>query len=261
METLQSLNWIEGAAFFLIMVRVSAILWNIPYLEQDIIGPRVKVGAAFFIAVFAFPVARKAIAVDLGDPYILTAAIAMEILLGLGIAYIIRCFTMAVQMGADAAGIQMGLGAAQMFDPQTQSMSNDFAVLFTRLVTMLFLIMNIDHYLIQALYFSFESIPVGAVAMNQPVLFWLIGLSTSIPAVAFQMVAPIIVVILLIHVAFGIVAKSVPNINIYFLSSIVTIFIGMGVFLFSLPHVASGVEQEFFKINQEILKLIRAVKG
>lgn len=256
---LQSIRYEEIIVVGLLMIRSFAILFPIPYLSSDLVGTSIKAGLAFFLAICLYPVVRSGMTIDLANNMTLITAVIMEFLLGMMLAFIVKILFAAIEFGADAAGIQMGLGAAQAFDPTIGSMTTDFSSLLVRVSILLFLVLNFDHYFIQALYFSLKTIPIGSFTVHQPVFYWIVSLSFVIPTLAFQIVAPIIVVILLIHVAFGLVSKSVPSINIFFISTIVTIFIGLGVYMFSLPYFAGVVEKEFFKMNEEIFYLIKTL--
>jgi len=153
----------------------------------------------------------------------------------------------------------MALSAAQAFDPVAKTNLPIFASFLNKLLIMLFLVYNMDHFLIKALFFSFEAVPVGGFTPGQPMINWIISLSASIPIVAFQVVAPIMVVIFLVQLAFGLVSKSVPQINIFFISSTVTIFIGLGIFLLSMPYFMTFMEKQFFLMNKEIITFLKGV--
>ncbi len=254
------INFSEIVPFFLIMIRSFAILYPIPYMEDQTIDARIKVGFAFFLAIIMYPFVRETVVVKELTIYFFISAVIMELLLGMSIGFIMKLFFAAVQFGGDAAGTQMGLGMSQIFDPTAATNISIFSSFMSRITMMVFLIYNIDHFLIQALYFSMKIIPVGGFLMDKSLFYWLTVLGTGIPAIAFQVVMPIIAIIFLIQVAFGIVSKAVPQINIFFISSIVTIFIGLGVFMFAMPYLLSFTEKQFFIMNEKIIQLLNQLK-
>ncbi len=252
-----NLNYQEIVVISIIMIRCFAILIPIPYMENAQMENRIKAGVAFFIAIALYPSVRKYITADFSSLYILFTSIIMEVLLGLFSAFCTKMLFGAIQLGGSVAGMQMALGAAQAFDPTSSANLELLASFLIRVFSVVFLVYNFDHFYILALKFSFSALPVGGFDLNGSVLSWLISISFVIPYVAFQAVAPIIAVIFLVQTAFGLVSKSVPQINIYFISSIITIFIGMAVFFISLPYFVSFAETKLMEVNQNILILIR----
>ena len=154
----------------------------------------------------------------------------------------------------------MGLRVEQLFDPMADTTLNSLGKLMNWIFIMFLVIINFDHFLFKSLFFSIKAIPIGVFVIHKSVFYWLTAISTVLPVIAIQLVAPIVIIIFLIHSSFGIVSKSVPNINIFFLSIIVTVFIGLAVFLFSLPYFAETVKHSITMIDSKILDFLKQIK-
>jgi len=256
---IKSFNFQELLIILIITTRTFALLYPLPYMEAANVENRVKIGISFFIAIVLFPFVRHQVNVDLTNSYTIFSIMLTELILGVGTVFIIKIFFAAIQVGGNVTGTGMALGAAQSFDPQAKASLSIFASFMNKIVIMLFLIYNIDHFLINTIFFSFKTIPINAFSLNKSSFYWIIAFSSTIPTIAFQAVAPILVVLFLVKAAFGLVSKSVPQINIFFISSIVTIFIGMGTFFLSLPYFVKFVEKNFLLIDEKIILFLKSL--
>ncbi len=254
-------TWTAGSAvhFLFIVFRCFAVLYPLPYMEAVNVNNRMKAGLSFFLAIFLYPFAPAINHAAADSLSFIVMGVTTELLIGVSLTFIVKVFFGAVQYGGNAAGMQMGLGMAQGFDPTAKTSLSLFAGLMSRITVMLMLVLNLDHFFIKALHFSLKAVPVGGFSPEKSIFYWLTALGTTIPATAFQIVVPIVTVIFLIQTAFGLVSKSVPQINIFFISSIVTIFLGLGVFALSMPYLFTFVEENFARMNDQILHFLRSL--
>ncbi|HYQ42948.1 MAG TPA: flagellar biosynthetic protein FliR, partial [Polyangiaceae bacterium] len=88
-------------------------------------------------------------------------SVGSEFMLGLGIGFVVRLFVAVAEMAADYVAPMMGIGAAQLFDPQTKSMQNVLSSLFRNFAVLLGLLAGIHRVVLAGVLASFRAVPVG----------------------------------------------------------------------------------------------------
>jgi flagellar biosynthetic protein FliR len=133
--------------------------------------------------------------------------------LGLTLQFILE----AAQMAGQILGVQAGFSLVTILDPQTQADTPVIST-FNQLVALLiFLQLNVHHWLLRGLAASFVYLPPGSVVLNLGVTTSLLQAAGSIFLVGLQIAAPVTVATMLIDVTLGFLAKASPQIPILFL--------------------------------------------
>ena len=92
-----------------------------------------------------------------------------------------------------------------------------------------FLIIDGHHIILLAMTKSFEMVPLGGIQLTEMLARGLISMSAGVFAMAIQMAAPIITALFLTSLALGIMARTVPQMNVFVVGFPLKIGIGMGV--------------------------------
>jgi flagellar biosynthesis protein FliR len=155
----------------------------------------------------------------------------------------------AAQMAGQILGVQAGFSLVSILDPQTQADSPVIST-FIQLVTLLiFLELNVHHWLLRGLAASFSYLPPGSVSLNLGVTTALLRAAGAIWLVGLQIAAPVVVATLLIDVTLGFLAKSSPQIPILFLGLSIKTVVAMTILSGTLMlwprlfehHFAAGI--------------------
>jgi len=88
-------------------------------------------------------------------------SVGSEFMLGLGIGFVVRLFVAIAEVAADQIAPMMGIGAAQLFDPQTKSMQNVLSTVLRNFAVLLGLIAGLHRIVIGGVLASFKAVPVG----------------------------------------------------------------------------------------------------
>jgi flagellar biosynthesis protein FliR len=213
METLH-LETIVAAVMFA-GVRMGGLMLFAPFLSSGSMPVPVKAGLTVALTALLYPVygAVRLETDALGWVQVITGEAVVGLLLGLTLQFILE----AAQMAGQILGVQAGFSLVTILDPQTQA---DTPVLstFIQLVTlMIFLQLNVHHWLLRGLAASFAYLPPGSVILNLKVTTSLLQAAGAIWLVGLQIAAPVVVATLLIDVTLGFLAKSSPQIPILFL--------------------------------------------
>src|SRR5690625_2605566 len=200
--------------FILIFVRIAAFFVTSPLFSYRTILMPFKIGFSFFLAlVMASAIGTVDIAVD--DMYVLL--LMKEILVGLFIGLIAYIILAAVQVAGGFIDFQMGFAIANVVDPQTGAQSPLIGQYFYIIALLFLLSVDGHHLLIDGIYFSYEFIPLDSWVpfQNETIVDFIIDTFNKMFLIAFQVSIPIVGCLFLVDVALGIIARTVPQLNVF----------------------------------------------
>jgi flagellar biosynthesis protein FliR len=240
-------------------MRVGAALTTMPVISSRNIPAPAKVGASALLAFVltpALPGGPNAVALQ--TPFIL--AIAQELLIGLVFGFVVQIVFNGIQMTGQLLGIQMGLNVANTLDPLGQGAQiNYIDQLYSLLAGMVFLTINGHHQVIQALQGSFDLVPLGKFALGQAVTDDMVALVAQATVISIRMGLPIAAALLLTDIAFLIIGRTAPQMNIFMVGQPVKIGVGLVAFFLALPVMVALMGDVFRGITADLNGLMRAV--
>lgn len=245
--------------FFLVFLRTGAFLMSLPILNAPSVPVLFRIGLALSASILLVPVLPSFSLPYLSDGFSLGVAAAGEILLGLLAGMAVRLVFEGLQLAGQLAGYQMGLAIAEVIDPATEEQVALLSQFNTLMATLIFLAINGHHAFIRCLVESYEIVPPMGFHVHGPVMERLIRLSAELFIVGLKAGAPIIVALMLSTVSFGLVARTVPQMNIFIVSMPLNIGVGLLFIGLSLPHLAGYIGDLFGATARSALLLLRAV--
>lgn len=245
--------------FFLVFLRTGAFLMSLPMINAPSVPVLFRIGLAVSASILLVPVLPPFDLPYLSDGFSLGVAAAGEILLGLLAGMAVRLVFEGLQLAGQVAGYQMGLAIAEVIDPASEEQVALLSQFNTLLATLIFLAINGHHAFIRCLVESYEIVPPISFHVSGPVMERLIRLSAELFIVGLKAGAPIVVALMLSTVSFGLVARTVPQMNIFIVSMPLNIGIGLLFIGLSLPHLAGYIGDLFGATARNTLLLLRAV--
>jgi len=243
--------------FFLVFLRVTAILMTLPIFDSPAIPALAKIGLALATALLVFPVVRQGqgIAADRLVPLVFAAAeqVAVGVVIGMAVRIVFAGFQMAGQL----AGFQMGIAIANVLDPATSDQVPLLAQYNQILAMLLFVALDAHHMLIKAMVDSFAMVPLLGFAPAPGLVGRFVALGANVFVTAIKVGAPVIVVLLLVNVAMGLIARTVPQMHIFVVATPVAAVIGLLFFGFSFPFAAVFFKQAFVDLGTEVYHLLK----
>ena len=225
--------WLAGLLWPL--TRVLSLLAAAPVLGQTRIPMRIRIGLGVMIVL--------AIAPSLpAMPQIAPASaagmlvLAYQIVIGLAIGFALRLVFTAVEMAGDLIGLQMGLGFAMFYDPSNVQHTPILGQFMSVLATLAFLSINGHLLVISTLADSFHALPVTTEPLQSGFFQTLARHGTIIFVAALQLALPLIITLLIVNLALGILTRAAPQLNIFAVGFPVTLAIGFGALILTLPY-------------------------
>jgi len=243
-------------AVVLVFIRISAILLSAPLFSSRNVPVRLKAGLSAILALIIFPVAGFKEVYFNSVPSLVSAMVG-EILIGVIIGFTARLLFAAVQLGGQLVGFQMGFAIVNVMDPQTSTQVSIIAQLQNILTLLIFLAVNAHYWFILALASSFELIPPLGFCFTGSLMEAIVGLSCDMFLIAAKLAAPIIAVLFFTSVALGLIARTVPQMNIFIVGFPLKIAIGLFGVGFSLPLFSYMLRNLLQGMGEDIIALMK----
>ncbi len=230
---LDIINLSSIPVFLLIFVRVAAFFATVPLFSYRTIPTPFKIGFSFFLAlVMYYTVDSSNVPIDNMYLFLLMKEAIVGLLIGL-LAYIILS---AIQIAGGFIDFQMGFAIANVIDPQTGAQS-PLTGQYLYIIALLFLLsVNGHHLLIDGIFYSYNLIPMQSFIPFEDgtIAEFVITTFNKMFLIAFQMAIPIVGCLFLVDVALGIIARAVPQLNVFVVGLPIKIFVSFVVILFFL---------------------------
>ena len=250
-----SLLPILAAAFMLVFARIGAMVMLLPGLGESNIPVRIKLAIALLLTLIILPLHRADYHIDMSSMSALLVLMIYEILIGIVLGATARVTLAALQVSGAVIAQQLGLGSITSVDP-TQGQQGVLIGNFLTLlgITMLFAT-DSHHLVIAALNDSYsvfspgEAMPSGDVA----------ALATRAFAAAFrlgmQLSAPFLVFGLVFNVGLGVLARLMPQMQVYFVGVPLSIMAGFLIFTVVLTAMMGSFLDYFTGVMHELIPL------
>jgi len=244
--------------FFLIFLRVGAILMSMPIFTSKSIPVLFNFGLALAASIILYPLLDLKsfpVVTHLGS---LAIGAIGEILIGITIGMTVNLIFIGLQIAGQISGYQMGLAIAQVMDPAEGQQVPLLAQFYQLFAFLMFLTLNAHHWFLMALAESFQLVPPFGFKISGSLIEQLLQVAGNMFVIAIKVGAPVIAALLLTSIAFGLIARTVPQMNVLFVAMPLKIIIGLLFIGFSLPYLSSFLKTVFTNLGNTIFLLMKA---
>lgn len=237
-------------AIFLLSLRLAAMLLLTPILHAinvpGVVRVLLVVGLAIALA-SGIPGEVTAQMLSWNSGRLISACFA-EVALGATMALAILSAFAAITLAGRLIDIQIGFGIAQVFDPVSKRQVPVLTAAFNQFGALMFFAMNGHHALLRGIAYSLERFPLGqlwAVELAAPALMKQVaGLFT----LGLAMAAPVVVALLLLELALGVVARNLPQMNMFVIGIPVKIVAGLVALSFWFGGIGDAMARVYASI-------------
>jgi flagellar biosynthetic protein FliR len=224
---------------FLVMLRCTGLVFTAPIFGHHSIPTLVKFG---FSAALTVALCKTAAASAGTMPVILAAPI--EVLIGASLGFVLSMGFQAVEIAGRVISIQLGLSLASVFSPTEEEAATAIDPFFSVLAGLTFLAMGLHLAIVQALAHSFAVYPVGG---GWPADLAMAGAQTISLSLELgvRVALPIALVLLLVELSVALVARAIPQINVFILGLPLKMLVGIAVLAVAMPSLVAGTESIF----------------
>ncbi|HEX8941072.1 MAG TPA: flagellar biosynthetic protein FliR [Candidatus Limnocylindrales bacterium] len=229
----------QVAALFLVLLRCTGLVVAAPIFGHHAVPAVVKAGLA---ATLTVAMAGTATAAPGALP--LPIAAPLELGIGLALGFMLSLGFQAVELTGRLVSLQMGLSLGAVFNPIQEEGGTAIDPFFAVLAGLLFLALGLHLAVVQVLAHSFQSFPIGG---GWPADLLLAGARTTALALelGIRIALPMALVLLLTELAVAMVARAIPQINVFILGMPLKIVLGLAVLAAGMPVLLAGASEIF----------------
>ena len=244
-----------AATFMLVFARIGAMVMLLPGFGEANIPVRIKLAIALLLTLVILPLHRAAYHVDMQSLTPLLVLMIHEIVIGIVLGATARVTLAALQVAGSVIAQQLGLGFVTTVDP-TQGQQGLLVGNFLTLlgITLLF-VTDSHHLIIAALNDSYKIFAPGEMMSSGDVA----DLATRAFAAAFkigmQLSAPFLVFGLVFNIGLGVLARLMPQMQVYFVGVPLSIMVGFLIFALVLTAMMGTYLNYFVGVMHDLTPL------
>jgi flagellar biosynthesis protein FliR len=220
---------IDFIIVILIFIRISTALISSPVFGTKIIPTLPKLFLSIVLAYIVYLTIDRSSITSVPSGWMLIVLAIKEAITGLVIGFMLQFVFWGVSYAGTLIGFDMGLTMAEVFNPSADESNNIIGEFLYYGALMMFFLINGHHYIISSLKHSFSVIPLGKFTLTKPVYDLIVVYSASVFVIAVKIASPIMVSFFLVNIAEGILARIIPNMQVFFVTQ--PLKIGVGILL------------------------------
>lgn len=241
-----------------IALRVGGIMTFAPFLGSSAIPPRIKVIFTLIVTVLLYPICNI-------PPFVFTAGgwtklVLAEAAFGLGLGLCLQFALEAALLAGQLAGFQFGFSLVNIIDPQTNVDTPVLSIFYQLITLMIFLHLNVHHWLFRGLAKSFEYVPVGSIVISTATMKELFRDASGMWLAGVQIATPLLLATVLIDVMVGFLSKASPQMPAILLSIPLKSIVGYAVLAIGIGLWPALFERQFAQAlgwSERVLHLAR----
>ena len=220
----------------LIFARVAAIVMLLPGIGDTSVPPRVRLAFAFLMALMLMPVIAKGLPVP-GTVSGVGTAVIKEVMIGLMIGAILRLFMSSLAAAGEIISIQTTLAFAQTAAPGQAAPSTSLGTFLGLIGITLIMATDLHHMFLAGIVQSYTIFPFSRDVPVADAAQLAIQTVAGSFKLGLQLAAPVVVFSLIFNIAAGLVARVMPQFQVFFVVSPLMVLFGLSLFALSLGTI------------------------
>ncbi|MFZ6046345.1 flagellar biosynthetic protein FliR [Pseudomonas sp. CR3202] len=242
-------GWV--GSFLLPLFRIAALLMTMPVIGTQLVPVRVRLYLALAIAIVLVPTLPPMPQVDAINLRSLLL-VGEQVLVGALLGFVLQLFFHAFVVAGQIISMQMGLGFASMVDPTNGVSVPVLGQFYLMLVTLLFLAMNGHLVVFEVLAESFVTLPVGGGLLTAQ--YWEVaGKLGWVMGAGLLLSLPAITALLVVNLAFGVMTRAAPQLNIFSIGFPLTLALGLVIVWIGMADILA----QYQVLASDALQLLR----
>lgn len=253
---IQVFEYIE--TFFLLLIRISGIFTSAPVIGAESMPAQVRIMSALTLSMLLLPteIAMRGPVQIPPQIYIFGLIVVKEILLGLLLGFVASFVIEGVKLAGEMMGIQIGFAMVSVIDPESQQEESIMGSLNYLIFTLIFLLINGHHLIIEAFNQSLRLVPLGLVNYNGNFVSEIFNRAPEFFTIGIKIAAPVVVPLIMLSVVLGIISRAVPRLEVFLISFPLNILMS---FLIIIYYMDDLVRYFIYLINSNIFDEITRI--
>ena len=239
-------------------LRVSGLMLFAPFFGSATIPPRIKIVLTIAITAVLYPVYGAHVA-PVG-PAQWPLLVGSETLVGIAIGLATNAVFEAAQIAGQMLSVQMGYSLVNILDPNTQVESTVVAMLHQSMAMLIFLSLDVHHWMLRAIAHSFDYLPPGTATINPLLAKALLHEGAIVLELGIQIAAPVLAATLLADLMLGLLGKASPQMPLMLLGPAIKSCLGVLLFGATIgfwPGLMERYFSESIAYTEQLMHLAR----
>lgn len=250
----------QWGLYLLVLTRISGIFIISPFLGSTNISMVIRISAAVAISLVLFPIIEVKAGAVIPESLIgYIIVLCSELFIGWIIGFIASLTFSAIRMAGQILDMQVGFAMVNVLDPTTGQQIPLIGSFKYNLAIIIFLVTNSHHLLLTGLFDSFRLIPILSNPFSISVTKLVVDMVAGTFTIAIKISLPVLVAIVLTDVALGVLARTMPQMNIFIVGIPAKIFVGLFILAFALPFYILFLDVAFNEMYGNIYVILRAM--
>jgi len=236
-------------------VRIGSCFMVAPAFGSVTVPARVRIVLAGAVALLLAPL----VTIPDVSPFSAAGAVitVQQVVIGAALGFSLQILFEAVSLGGELLANSMGLSLAFNIDPQNGASTPVLGQLYTLLVTLIFLVLDGHLALINTLVAGFHTLPIGTTGLGPNGLWSVVNWGSELFSGALAVALPGVTALLIANLAFGVVSRAAPTLNIFSVGLPVSLVFGLVAIIATLP----ALESSFIRLLAGALGFLRQLSG
>jgi flagellar biosynthesis protein FliR len=178
------------------------------------------------------------------EPAALGTAALHELVWGTLLAFTVLAGFAAFQLAGRILDIQLGFGVAGLIDPSTRTQAPLLGTILNMTAVLTFFLVGGHRLLLRGLAFSLQRIPPGT-GLNALPTSTVVGQFGAMFVAATLLAVPVMTIVLLVDVALAVMARTMPQMNVFIIGLPLKILVGLVVLAISLGFLGPAFARIF----------------
>ena len=237
-EFLDSLLSEQIGSYLWPFFRIAGVLMVAPVFGARLVPVRIRVMLGLSVTFVLVPVlpASPAFEASLSTGLLL----AQEMLLGVAMGFTLQMVFDALVIAGQTIAMTMGLGFAMLVDPQRGVSVPVLSQFFLIIGILIFLSLGGHLAVLRMLAESFQILPIGELVPRES-LWVLVNWGGEMFVGAIRIALPAVVAMLVVNIAFGVMSRAAPTLNLFAVGFPSALLLGFIVLLLNVGNLSSSL--------------------
>lgn len=247
--------------WFMVFVRAGAMLAVFPIFSAAAMPVRLRIALAGFLAMLSMP------GVSLPSDLVVTnligaiGIVGQEVFYGLMLGFVVRLILFSVGLAGHYIGTELGLQLSSLIAPGETTPSATPSVILQMMTVMLMFSLDIHFELLAGFQQSYQALPIGGGSLSNSLFDYVTMLCARTFVIALRIAAPVIAVGIVVNLLMMVLARAIPQMNVFVESFSVRILVGVFLFGFTLSLAAREITSYLKQLPNDFVVVARLLGG
>lgn len=238
-----------------VFIRAGALLVILPVFSATNTPIRLRVAFAALLSIFVSQLIPPVPAEMTKDIFGLVSLFAKEVAVGLVLGFSSRMIFYTLDMVGALITAEMGLGMLNSSSPMSPQPQSTPGTLLNYLAAVLWLALDLPHWMIIGFQRTYEVVPAGGAGFTEALALDMVARTGKTFLIGLQMTAPVLAVSFVVSFVFSVLARAVPQMNVFSESFGVRVLATLTVFGMTIQLMGQHITNYLNRLPEDFHKV------